>query len=181
MNTSAGGQIASLPSRTPPIDTRANIGPPLHAGVVRRAKRATLATILFICFHLSVISRPLKRLFLCVWGRLWLKIRAAYGCEFGRAQRHQPPCTLGWYADFTRGVSMLSSPILFSLLWLAVCLRPLWGRAPRLFGAAYGKKTRTGATPPIVPLFALRSRGGVAPVPSIPAGRPLGALPGART
>ena len=180
MNTIVGGQIASPPFKMPPINNHAQFGPPMHAGVVRHAKRATFATILFICFHLSIISRPSKRLSLCIWGRLWLKIWAAYGCEFGGAQRQQPPCTLGWYADFTRAVPMSSSPIFLSLLWLAVCLRPLGGRAPRLFGAAYGKKTKTGATPPIVPLFDLRSRG-VAPVPSIPAGRLLGALPGART
>ena len=171
MNISVGGQIALPPSRIPPINNRARSGPPMHARVVRRPKRDTSTTILFMCFRFSVTSRPPKRLFLCFWGRLWLRIWAAYGCEFGRAQRHQRPCTLGWYADFNRDLSTVFSPISFSLLWLSVCRRPLWGRAPRLFGAAYGKKTRTGATPSIVPLFDLRSMGSL-PTSLIPAGRP---------
>ena len=92
-----------------------------------------------------------------------------------------PQVSLGYIAEIDGPVSLLIFPISLSPLWLTGTWRPSWGRGPALFGAIYGKKTSTGATPLKTRL--LRARGGfsgdagfpasgeVAPVPSIPAGR----------
>ena len=178
MNITAGGPVVPRPLQTTAPKRLWRLDLPSIAGVYRSSFRYTPATFLLFLLRLAFRSRPRKSVHSHYSGPSMVGNRGRLRQRIKSVGRHRSRVSLGHIAEIDGPVWQPDCPILLSPLVVGLQTAAPLGPRPASIRGRLRQKDKHGSDPPIVPLFALRSRGSL-PCHQSPAGRLLRALPGA--